>query len=123
MTFREAMAEYKRVRRSTPVSVRLQPWAKTTYRCACGTRLSVVLCCGVGGDPTDMDVAAPDRLPCPGCGEETLDRGGSRTLLDYRHDDVSRLPYLRVPSRRASIVLAKRGLACGQLVYPEDPLA
>lgn len=115
------MARIKVVKRSTPVRDRLTPWARTTYRCACGTTINVVLMHGVG-DGNELFLPEPDVINCPSCDEETCRRGGAHTLVSAEHDRVEHLPYLRVPSIRAAIKQAQEGVAEGQLVYPEDPL-
>lgn len=119
MTFRDAMDRIELARRITPVRDRTRPWGYVEYSCSCGTGVRVLVCNGVGWRDPDQ-IAPPDLIQCPGCGDETLVRGRYTTEVASLSEDVSITPYMRVPSHRAAIVLAREGVACAQLVHPTD---
>ena len=64
------------------------------------------------------DVPTPETIPCPACEGESFYQEASYECSSEPPEGAS---YLRVPSRKAAIAMAREGHVVAQLVVPTEP--
>lgn len=85
------------------------------YRCDCGAGLRVAVSTAVMSD-----VPAPEKIPCSWCDGESQLVEGSYEKIDGELLESQRMPYLRIPSRRAMARLIHHARFEAQLVLPQE---
>lgn len=118
--FRAIYSAVERLRKEIPKSQRLRVWGKTSYSCSCGVSQQVDVCNGVCEIELNSGVPIPYAIPCSSCGEQMTTDGAG--VESYMSGEFKRVvpgrPYLRIPSTRALVHLARNGRYEAQYVEP-----
>jgi hypothetical protein len=113
-SFAEAIAIMDTARSKVPKRRKGLVVAETCYCCRCGAEQQFDVCEGVGSF-----LPAPEVINCNACGQsEMVMRERGIVYIDFPQRRPG-YPYLRIPSRRAMLQLAREGKAHAQVVWVE----